>query len=123
MYIDSREFCSFLEGGLATLGFIFSVISSILKIFDRLRLHQGDQLPVDQKLASLLDGVAAALGDAGVVHGGHLVVQDEPDSAAGVVAELQIQAPPHHSRELQVCRLAVILDQGTQNNLSTPQSP
>ena len=29
----SREFCRFLEGGLATLGFIFSVISSsILKI-------------------------------------------------------------------------------------------
>ena len=33
MYIESREFCPFLEGGLATLGFIFSVISSsILKI-------------------------------------------------------------------------------------------
>ena len=95
------------------------------QLFDRLQL--GDQLLVDQKLTPVLDGVAAALGDAGAVHGGHLVVQDEPDSAAGVVAELQIQAPPHHSRELQVCRLAVILDQGylssCQNNLSTPQSP
>ena len=28
MYIQSREFCPFLEGGLATLSFIFSVISS-----------------------------------------------------------------------------------------------
>ena len=33
--------------------------------------------------------------------------------AAGAVAELQIQAPPHHSRQLQARRLAVILDQGT----------
>ena len=33
MYIESREFCPFLERGLATLGFIFSVISSsIFKI-------------------------------------------------------------------------------------------
>ena len=32
MYIQSTEFCPFLEGGLATLSFIFSVISSsILK--------------------------------------------------------------------------------------------
>ena len=45
-----------------------------------------------------LAGVAAALGAAG---------------AAGAVAELQIQAPPHHSRQLQARRLAVILDQGT----------
>ena len=60
-----------------------------------------------------LAGVAAALGAAGAVQGGHLVVQNEPDSAAGAVAELQIQAPPHHSRQLQARRLAVILDQGT----------
>ena len=33
VHIVSSEFCPFLEGGLATLGFIFSVISSsILKI-------------------------------------------------------------------------------------------
>ena len=61
-----------------------------------------------------LAGVAAALGAAGAVQGGHLVVQNELELlAAGAVAELQIQAPPHHSRQLQARRLAVILDQGT----------
>ena len=33
MYIESSEFCQFFKGGLASLGFIFLVISSsILKI-------------------------------------------------------------------------------------------